>query len=130
MPALVAEQSTWVECSRRCQVLIAHHDIIDKCQRRFHGREARSYGVRVRTKHARTLARVFEAPSPASLRWDEVEAMLLANGARLASGRGSRDRIERRGVRAVFHRPHPGKELDRGAWASLRRFLEQAEVTP
>ena len=56
--------------------------------------------------------------------------MLLANGARLASGRGSRGRIELRGVRAVFHRPHPRKELDRGAVVSLRRFLEQAGVTP
>ncbi len=90
----------------------------------------RSYDWRVRTKHARTLARAFETSSATSLRWDEVEAMPLANGAWLASGRGSRVRIELRGVRAVFHRPHPRNELDRGALVSLRRFLEQAGVTP
>jgi len=56
--------------------------------------------------------------------------MLLAHGARLSVGRGSRVRVELRGVRAVFHRPHPRKELDRGAVASLRRFLEQAGVAP
>lgn len=84
----------------------------------------------MRSKHALTLAKVFEAPSRTSLGWDEVEAMLLANGARLTSGRGSRVRIELCGVRAVFHRPHPRKELDRGAVSSLRRFLEQAGVTP
>jgi len=76
------------------------------------------------------LVRVFATPPPASLGWDEVEAMLLAHGAVLAVGRGSRVRVELRGVRAVFHRPHPRKELDRGAVVSLRRFLEHAGVTP
>jgi len=33
-------------------------------------------------------------------------------------------------VRAVFHRPHPRKEIDKGALVSLRRFLENAGVTP
>ncbi|TVR86717.1 MAG: type II toxin-antitoxin system HicA family toxin [Trueperaceae bacterium] len=84
----------------------------------------------MRTKHARTLDRVFATPVPPSLRWDEVDAMLVAKGARLASGRGSRVRVELHGVRAVFHRPHPRNELDRGAVVSLRRFLEQAGVTP
>lgn len=84
----------------------------------------------MRTKHAHTLAKVFATPAPVSLGWDEVEAMLMAFGARLAEGRGSRVRVELRGVRAVFHRPHPRKELDRGAVVSLRRFLENAGVTP
>ncbi len=34
-----------------------------------------------------------------------------------------------RGVRTVFHRPHPAKEADRGAVKSMRRFLEEAEVS-
>ena len=32
------------------------------------------------------------------------------------------------GVRAVFHRPHPGKETDRGAVAAMRRFLTEAGI--
>ena len=31
---------------------------------------------------------------------------------------------------AVFHRPHPQKETDKGAVKSLRKFLTVAEVTP
>ncbi|MEW6501251.1 MAG: hexulose-6-phosphate isomerase, partial [Thermodesulfobacteriota bacterium] len=31
---------------------------------------------------------------------------------------------------AVFHRPHPRKETDKGAVKSLRRFLENAGVKP
>ena len=33
--------------------------------------------------------------------------------------RGSRVRIALNGVRAVFHRPHPQKETDRGAVAAM-----------
>jgi len=32
------------------------------------------------------------------------------------------------GVRAVFHRPHPKKETDKGAIVSMRRFLLEAGV--
>jgi hypothetical protein len=35
-------------------------------------------------------------------------------------------RIALNGVRAVFHRPHPQKETDRGAVAAMRRFLVEA----
>jgi len=34
------------------------------------------------------------------------------------------------GVRAVFHRPHPQKETDRGVVVSMRRFLIEAGVEP
>ncbi len=56
--------------------------------------------------------------------------MLLALGAEIGEGRGSRVRIVLNGVRAVFHRPHPEKEADRGAVKSIRRFLIEAEVEP
>jgi len=32
------------------------------------------------------------------------------------------------GVIAVFHRPHPQKETDKGALKSVRRFLKNAGV--
>jgi hypothetical protein len=31
---------------------------------------------------------------------------------------------------AVFHRPHPRKETDKGAVVSMQRFLENAGVKP
>jgi len=37
-------------------------------------------------------------------------------------------RIVLNGVRAVFHRPHPQKETDKGALVSMRRFLINAGV--
>jgi hypothetical protein len=53
----------------------------------------------------------------------EVEAMLLSLGADIEEAAGSRVCIELNGVVAVFHRPHPRKETDKGAVKSLRKFL-------
>jgi len=39
-------------------------------------------------------------------------------------------RIALNGVRAVFHRPHPRKETDKGAVVSMKRFLAAANITP
>ena len=56
--------------------------------------------------------------------------MLLAIGAEITEGRGSRVRIAFNGLRAVFHRPHPQKEADKGALVAMRRFLREAGVKP
>jgi len=48
----------------------------------------------------------------------------------ISEGTGSRVRIKLNGVRAVFHRPHPQKETDRGAVSSMQRFLENAGIKP
>lgn len=46
----------------------------------------------------------------------------------MSEGRGSRVRIALGDVKAVFHRPHPHKETDKGAVLSIRRFLTEAGV--
>ena len=62
--------------------------------------------------------------------WIDIINMLKHFGAEITDGRGSRVRIALNGVRAVFHRPHPQKETDRGAVASMRRFLREAGIGP
>ena len=47
----------------------------------------------------------------------------------VTQGRGSRVQIHLKGVRAVFHEPHPEKETDKGALRSVREFLENAGIT-
>lgn len=81
-------------------------------------------------KHRRTLASIFEDPVRANIGWRGIEAMLDAAGAEITKGEGSRVRIALNGVRAVFHRPHPEKETDKGAVRSMRRFLKEAGVNP
>jgi hypothetical protein len=69
------------------------------------------------------------APSSA-LAWRDIEALFVACGADISEGQGSRVRVALNGVRAVFHRPHPQKETDKGAVRSVRRFPSEAGITP
>jgi len=81
-------------------------------------------------KHRHTLRAVFHDPVRANIPWRDIESLLAAVGAEIREGAGSRVRIALNGVRAVFHRPHPRKETDKGAVKSLRRFLTEGGVTP
>ena len=78
-------------------------------------------------KHERTLQAIFE--KKANIAWADIEAMLVNFGAEITDGRGSRVRIALNEVRAVFHRPHPQKQTDRGAVASMQRFLLEAGIS-
>jgi hypothetical protein len=80
-------------------------------------------------KHRATLAKIFARPVPAHLAWRDIEALLRALDATISEGAGSRVHVELNGEEAVFHRPHQ-PETDKGAVASVRRFLDQAGVKP
>jgi len=82
------------------------------------------------SKNRKILRRIFENPLRPDIRWQDIENLMKACGAELSEGRGSRVRIYLNGVRAVFHRPHPGNFIDRGAVKSMRRFLINAGVIP
>lgn len=84
----------------------------------------------MRVKHRNTLQAVFDDPVRANVPWADIEALFTAAGASISQGRGSRLRVSLNGVDAVFDRPHPAKEADKGALKSVRRFLREAGVTP
>ena len=84
----------------------------------------------MRGRHHNTLEAVFADPVRANVPWADVEALFIAAGASVSEGRGSRIRVSLNGVDAVFHRPHPRKETDKGALKSVRQFLREARVTP
>ncbi|MGH7064474.1 MAG: type II toxin-antitoxin system HicA family toxin [Stellaceae bacterium] len=84
----------------------------------------------MRGRHRNTLLAVFADPVRANVSWADVEALFVAVGGSVAPGCGSRVRVSLNGVDAVFHRPHPAKETDKGALRSVRRFLCEAGVTP
>tara|TARA_Y100000589_G_scaffold296999_1_gene304485 strand:+ start:2843 stop:3094 length:252 start_codon:yes stop_codon:yes gene_type:complete len=81
-------------------------------------------------KHDQAIQAIFTDPVQSNIRWSDIETMLKALGAEISEGNGSRVRIFLNGVRAVFHRPHPQKETDKGAVKSMRRFLTEAGVKP
>lgn len=99
-------------------------------ERTIDGYVVSSYGIIMNNRHRRTLERIFENPVRSDVAWSDIEALLRACGAEISEGHGSRVRLALAGVRAVFHRPHPQKETDKGALKSMRRFLESAGVKP
>ena len=79
-------------------------------------------------KQRQTLKRIFEKPERSDIPWSNVESLFIALGAEISEGRGSRVRVALNDVRAVFHRPHPDRVINKGAVKSVRRFLEEAGV--
>jgi hypothetical protein len=82
------------------------------------------------SRHRRTLTAVFGEPTSGTIAWGDVEALLLAAGAHLIEGRGSRVRFEKDGIVGTFHRPHPAKEAKRYQVRDSRDFLERIGVMP
>ena len=74
------------------------------------------------------LESIFENPIRGDVLWTDVESLLKALGSKISEGNGSRIRVVLNDIYAVFHRPHPRKEIDKGALKSMRRFLIEAGV--
>lgn len=88
------------------------------------------YFFPMNSKHRKTLATVFADPVSGTIEWAAIEGLLLAAGARLIEGRGSRVRFEKEGEVATFHRPHPAKEAKRYQVRDARDFLDRIGVRP
>ena len=86
--------------------------------------------MNVRTRHRRTLEAIFKRPTLSNIRWDDIESLLKAVGAVVEEGAGSRVIVKLNDRVAVFHRPHPRKETDRGSVRSMERFLNEAGISP
>jgi hypothetical protein len=84
--------------------------------------------INVNGKHQKTLHAIFINPPPSNINWTDIESLLKSLGAESSEGSGSR--IKLNNIRAIFHRPHPQKETDKGAVKSMKRFLESTGVKP
>lgn len=82
------------------------------------------------SKQRRTLASVFKTPVSGTIEWKAIESLLVAAGARIIEGSGSRVRFEKDGEIEIFHRPHPAKEAKRYQVRAARDFLERIGVKP
>jgi len=82
----------------------------------------------VNSKHAKTLDLIFSEPVAGNVEWRRIETLLTALGAQIIEGSGSRITVLLNGMRADFHRPHPGKEALRYRVKAVRELLEKAGV--
>ena len=81
-------------------------------------------------KHLRTLVAVFETPTPSNIPWREIESLLVAAGAAVRGGRGSRVRFSVGPEQLFVHRPHPQKEARPATVRDVRDFFRLIGVTP
>ena len=81
-------------------------------------------------KQRKTLTAVFRDPVSGTIERAALEGLLIAAGARVIEGRGSRVRFEKDGEVETFHRPHPTKEAKRYQIRAARAFLERMGITP
>jgi hypothetical protein len=82
------------------------------------------------SRHKKTLQSIFSYPASGVIDWSDIEDLLIASGARVVEGRGSRVRFVYKGIPATFHRPHPGKEARPYQIRDAKKFLETMGVTP
>ena len=84
----------------------------------------------MKRKYAKTLAAIFAHPTPANIQWRDVEALFTALGGEIEEREGSRVAVILFGEVQVYHRPHPEPVTDKGAVASVRKWLQSHGVTP
>ena len=84
----------------------------------------------LRSRHQRTLERIFARPTPSDIRWAEVVALMRALDVEIVERAGSRVRFQKDGVHAVVHRPHPEPHLGRQSLRYVIKFLDEIGVRP
>lgn len=84
----------------------------------------------MKRKHQATLVQIFSRPTSGTIRWSDIETLFIALGAEISEREGTRVGVFLFGEIFVFHRPHPAPETDKGAVASIRKWLESHGVKP
>ena len=84
----------------------------------------------MKRKQQRTLELIFARPTSGNINWTDIESLLIELGAELSEREGSRIGVRLFGERRVFHRPHPSPTTDKGAVASIRKWLKENGVEP
>ena len=84
----------------------------------------------MKTRSRKTLELIFSRPTPSSVKWEAVVALLAELGAEITQREGSRVAVFLFEQVRVMHRPHPAPDMDKGAVASIRRWLEENGVAP
>ncbi|MCF6283415.1 MAG: type II toxin-antitoxin system HicA family toxin [Candidatus Polarisedimenticolaceae bacterium] len=84
----------------------------------------------MKRKHQKTLELIFNRPTSGNIHWVDIESLFIALGANVSERAGSRIAVVLFDEVRIFHRPHPSPSTDKGAIASIRKWLESNEVTP
>ncbi|MER1968515.1 type II toxin-antitoxin system HicA family toxin [Castellaniella sp. GW247-6E4] len=81
-------------------------------------------------KQRRALELIFSRPTPAGVKCSDAASLFAELGAEISEREGSRVAVFLFGQVKVMHRPHPSPDMDKGAVASVRKWLEENGVKP
>lgn len=84
----------------------------------------------MKARHAKNLQLIFSRPTPAGVKWLDAVALFEALGAEITEAEGSRVTVFLFEQVKVMLRPHPSPDMDKGAAASIRKWVEENGVTP
>lgn len=84
----------------------------------------------MKRKSSKALALIFARPVSGSIKWRDIESLLVDLGARVSEREGSHIGVKLFDEVRVFHRPHPSPDTDKGAVESIRKWLNENGVLP
>lgn len=86
--------------------------------------------INYESKAPKNIKASLSRPVCGSIRCSDIEALFKILGAEISEAEGSRVCVRLFGDRRVFHRPHPTPDTDKGAVASIKKWLEENGVKP
>jgi len=81
----------------------------------------------MKRKQQKILERIFSHPVSANIKWKDIEALFSSLGAELIEHEGSRIEVFLFNEVRVYHRPHPRPDTDKGAVASIKKWLKEKQ---
>lgn len=81
-------------------------------------------------QHRKTLAALFNRPTPGNLSFAAIESLVIALGGEVKEGEGSRVALRIGDAVMHAHRPHPGKEAKKYQVDELRAWLFAQGISP
>jgi predicted small metal-binding protein len=84
----------------------------------------------MRRRHRQTLQSILAKPTRSGISWDDVVSLLDACGFHISERSDSRVYTELNRMGLHVHRPHPEKEIRKGAVESIRRFFVEVGTVP
>lgn len=75
------------------------------------------------SKHAKTLRALFAKPIVSSIKFADIEALIIGLGGEVREGDGSRVAFLLNGGVKHAHRPHPGKEAKQYQVREIKEWL-------
>ena len=82
------------------------------------------------SKQTKTLHSIFAKPTLSSVKFADIESLIVALGGSVREGQGSRVALQLGLTVKYAHRPHPGKYAKKYQIEEIRLWLEAQGVKP